>query len=176
MSERGTARWIAVGMAVALGLLLTLPAFGQSAWDAEAGARLESGNATLPAAGARLEPVARRGRHHGKAKAAPAISRAQMELAREMVADSYAMGRRLELRQRVALMMRLLYTMRPEVMAEEKRQWAEELFRLGQELPASGAGADAGSGNAALPAAGARAGNASLPAAGAQAIATAAGR
>ena len=61
-----------------------------------------------------------------------------MELAREMVNDSYALGKRLELRQRVALMERLLYTMRPEVMAEEKKQWAEELFSLARELPAAG--------------------------------------
>jgi hypothetical protein len=149
------ARWIAGALALAL----ALPALGQSAdgWDTEAGARLESGDATLPAAGARLETVARRGRHHAKAKArakaAPAISRAQMELAREMVDDSYALGKRLELRQRVALMMRLLYTMRPEVMAEEKRRWAEELFALAQELPA--AGADGYEARDAAPAAGA---------------------
>ncbi|MGC2211027.1 MAG: hypothetical protein WA532_13045 [Candidatus Korobacteraceae bacterium] len=110
----------------------------------------------VPASGAR------RGRHRPKAKAAPAVSRAQMELAHEMVSDSYAIGKRLtdnavlpaagarsELRQRVALLTRLLYTMRPEVMAEEKRQWAEELFGLAQELPGDGTGA--GSGNAALP-------------------------
>ena len=141
----------------------------------------------LPASGAR------RGRHRPKAraKAAPAVSRAQMELAHEMVGDSYAMGKRLtdnaalpaagaglELRQRVALMERLLYTMRPEVMAAEKKQWAEELFGLAQELPGDGTaagdgdgyaattaapGAGAGSGNALLPAAGALAGNAALP-------------
>ena len=38
-------------------------------------------------------------------------------------------------KQRVALMTRLLYTMRPEVMAQEKKQWAEELFGLAQQLP-----------------------------------------
>jgi hypothetical protein len=68
-----------------------------------------------------------------------------MELAREMVNDSYALGKRLELRQRVALMERLLYTMRPEVMAEEKKQWAEELFALARQLPAAGT---AGAGDA----------------------------
>ena len=41
----------------------------------------------------------------------------------------------LETRQRVALMTRLLYTMRPEVMAAEKKEWAEELFGLAQRLP-----------------------------------------
>jgi hypothetical protein len=108
----------------------------------------------LLAAGARLEMVAQRGRRHAKAraKAGPAVSRAQVELAREMVGESYALGKRLELRQRVALMERLLYTMRPEVMAEEKKAWAEELFGLAQELPGDAAG---GSGNAAQPAAGA---------------------
>jgi len=32
-------------------------------------------------------------------------------------------------------MIRLLYTMRPEVMAAEKREWAEEVFGLAQQLP-----------------------------------------
>jgi hypothetical protein len=58
-----------------------------------------------------------------------------MELAQQMVRNAYALGRGLEIRQRVALMTRLLYTMRPEIMATEKRQWAEELFGLAQQLP-----------------------------------------
>ena len=151
MGERVRAKWLAG----ALLLALVLPAFGQGVDGpaAEAGARVETdnatlpaagaaGNAALPAAGARLETVARRGRHHAKskAKAALAVSRAQMELAREMVNDSYALGKRLELRQRVALMTRLLYTMRPEVMAEEKKQWAEELFELAQRAAGGGDG------------------------------------
>jgi len=150
MGERVRAKWLAsaLGLLLVLVLALVLPAFGQDVdgSDAEAaGARLETDNAALPAAGARLETVARRGRHHAKSrtKAAPAVSREQMELAREMVSDSYALGKRLELRQRVALMERLLYTMRPEVMAEEKKQWAEELFALAQQLPPAGT-ADAG--------------------------------
>jgi hypothetical protein len=67
-----------------------------------------------------------------------------------MVRDSYALGKRLELSQRVALMTRLLYTMRPEVMAEEKKQWAEELFGLAQQLPGDGTAEAgyAGTGNA----------------------------
>jgi hypothetical protein len=68
-------------------------------------------------------------------KPAPAVSRAQMELAEQMVRNAYGLGRGLEPRQRVALMTRLLYTMRPEVMAAEKKQWAEELFGLAQQLP-----------------------------------------
>jgi len=88
-------------------------------------------------AGARLVMVSRKTRP-AKAKAGPAVSRAQMELAHEMVRDAYGLGQRLELSQRVALMARLLYTMRPEVMAEEKKQWAEELFRLAQQLPDGG--------------------------------------
>ena len=58
-----------------------------------------------------------------------------MELAQQMVVKAYTLGLGLETRQRVALMTRLLYTMRPEVMAAEKQQWAEELFGLAQRLP-----------------------------------------
>jgi hypothetical protein len=105
---------------------------------------------TLPSAGqadvghpswtgqARLATVARK---HSKAKKAkekaPAVSRAQVELAQQMVRTSYALGQGLEPKQRVALITRLLYTMRPEVMAVEKKQWAEELFGLAQRLPRS---------------------------------------
>jgi hypothetical protein len=60
-----------------------------------------------------------------------------MELAQQMVRNAYALGSGLEPKQRVALMTRLLYTMRPEVMAAEKKQWAEELFGLAQRLPQS---------------------------------------
>lgn len=73
-----------------------------------------------------------------KKNSAPVVSRAQMELAQQMALNSYAMARGLEARQRVALMTRLLYTMRPEVMSADKKQWAEELFRLGQQLPDGG--------------------------------------
>jgi hypothetical protein len=83
---------------------------------------------------------ATRNKKHVTAKknSAPVVSRAQMELAQQMARTSYAMGRGLEARQRVALMTRLLYTMRPEVMAADKKQWAEELFRLGQQLGGGG--------------------------------------
>jgi hypothetical protein len=86
-------------------------------------------------AGAQLVMVARRTKKSKVAKSAPAVSRAQMELAEQMVRDAYGLGRGLQPKQRVALMTRLLYTMRPEVMAAEKRQWAEELFGLAQQLP-----------------------------------------
>jgi hypothetical protein len=83
--------------------------------------------------------AARKKKHAATPKnSAPVVSRAQMELAQQMARDSYAMGRGLEARQRVALMTRLLYTMRPEVMSADKKQWAEELFRLGQQLPGEG--------------------------------------
>jgi hypothetical protein len=82
---------------------------------------------------ARLITIARRTK---KPKTtAPAVSRAQMELAQQMVRNSYALSRGLEIRQRVALLTRLLYTMRPEIMATEKKEWAEELFGLAQHLP-----------------------------------------
>jgi hypothetical protein len=90
----------------------------------------------LPVTGqqARLTRVARTAKHK-KTGAAPAVSRAQMELAQQMVRNAYALGLELGPRQRVALMTRLLYTMRSEVMAAEKKLWAEELFGLAQELP-----------------------------------------
>lgn len=91
----------------------------------------------VPAEAARLVTVKRAKHKKLKAskKAAPAISRAQMDLAQQMVRIAYELGRGLEPRRRVALMTRLLYTMRPEVMAAEKKQWAEELFGLAQQLP-----------------------------------------
>jgi len=52
-----------------------------------------------------------------------------------MIRNSYEMGKILPLEQRVALISRLLYTLPPKVMADEKRQWAEELFKLAQLLP-----------------------------------------
>jgi hypothetical protein len=70
-----------------------------------------------------------------KPKPVPEVSKARKELAQQMVRDSYELGRTVGTRRRVALMTRLLYTMRPEVMAAEKRQWAEELFGLAQQLP-----------------------------------------
>ena len=73
---------------------------------------------------------------HPKAKAkTPAVTRAQKELAQQMVRDAYGLGAGLDARQRVALITRLLYTMRPEVMAQEKERWAEEMFRMAQKLP-----------------------------------------
>jgi hypothetical protein len=103
-------------MVALLPVLLVLPGYGQSA---------------------RLQTVAQSARHRKQReiKSGPAVSRAQMELAQQMVRDAYALGRGLETRQRVALMTRLLYTMRPEVMATEKKLWAEELFGLAQQLP-----------------------------------------
>ncbi len=58
-----------------------------------------------------------------------------MEMAQQMVRNAHALGHPLETMQRVALITRLLYTMRPEVMAVEKKEWAEELFGLAQQLP-----------------------------------------
>lgn len=63
------------------------------------------------------------------------VSRAQVELAQEMTHSAYSMSETLPTRQRVAVLSRLLYTMRPEVMAAEKKQWAEELFMVAQQLP-----------------------------------------
>jgi hypothetical protein len=115
-------------MAGALMLFLALPVMGQS----------DEGQPAWPGQ-ARLVMVSRRSKHAKKAKgaekSAPAVSRAQLELAQEMARDAYGLGRGLQPKQRVALMTRLLYTMRPEVMAAEKRQWAEELFGLAQQLP-----------------------------------------
>jgi hypothetical protein len=90
---------------------------------------------------ARLVTVSQPAKRKAKkaAKSAPAASRAQMELAQQMVRNAYALGQGLGPRQRVALMTRLLYTMRPDVMAPEKKQWAEELFVLAQQLPTNGA-------------------------------------
>jgi hypothetical protein len=117
---------------------------------------------------------------HPKAKPA-AVSTAQMELARQMVRTAYTLGTGLEIRQRVALTTRLLYTMRPEVMAVEKREWAEEVFGLAQQLPLDGAGAAGAGGYAAKDAApaaalGGYAAKDAAPAAGAEAIAIAAAR
>jgi hypothetical protein len=76
---------------------------------------------------------------HAKSKTA-AVSRAQKELAQQMVRNAYELGRGLALQRRVELMERLLYTMRPEVMAADKQDWAEELFKLAQRVPVSAAG------------------------------------
>ncbi len=67
------------------------------------------------------------------------VSRAQRELAQQMTREAYALGRGLGTAQRVSLLTRLLYTLRPEVMAAEKKQWAGELFELAQRLPAEAA-------------------------------------
>jgi hypothetical protein len=57
---------------------------------------------------ARLETVARRQKKTSKKKQkpAPVVSRAQMELAQEMVVNAYRLGRGLGPKQRVALMTR----------------------------------------------------------------------
>src|ERR1039458_8375553 len=121
---------------------------------------------------------------HPKAKPV-AVSSAQMDLARQMVRTAYTLGTGLEIRQRVALTTRLLYTMRPQAMAVEKREWAEEVFGLAQQLPLDGAGAAGAGGHAATtaaPAAGSGgygdgyAAKDAAPAAGAEAIAIAAAR
>jgi len=67
---------------------------------------------------------------------APVVSRAQMDSAEQMARDAYRISETLAPQQRVALLSRLLYTMRPEVMATEKKQWAEELFTVAQRLTA----------------------------------------
>jgi len=123
--------------------------------------QIDEGQGEIGRAGAgqaaRLEVVSRRRKKTAKkAKPAPVVSRAQMELAQEMMANAYELGRGLETKQRVALMTRLLYTMRPEVMAAEKRQWAEELFGLAQRLPLSAVAEVDSTRNAALATAAAR--------------------
>src|SRR6266568_1930956 len=94
---------------------------------------------TPQSARAQYRQVAAKTKRKAKKKsakaAAPVVSRAQMELAQQMVRNAYTLGRGLEVKQRVSLMTRLLYTMRPEIMAPEKKQWAEELFTLAQRLP-----------------------------------------
>jgi hypothetical protein len=101
--------------------------------------------------------AARKKRHAAaKKNAAPAASRAQMELAQQMARNSYALGRGLEVQQRVALMTRLLYTMSSEVMPAEKKEWAAELFRLGQQLPRSDDAEASSSRNAVIATAAAR--------------------
>jgi len=144
MYMRLRGKWV-VGM---LALWLALP--GQIyARQTDGGQEEETGQA------ARLVTIARR-KKKAKAKPAPVVSRAQMELAQEMVSNAYELGRGLETKQRVALMTRLLYTMRSEVMAAEKRQWAEELFGLAQRLPQSDAAEADDARNAAIATAAAR--------------------
>jgi len=111
----------------------------------------------LPAAGqeAHLVRVARKVKQK-KASAAPAVQRGQMELAQQMARNAYALGLGLGPRQRVALMTRLLYTMRPEVMAADKKLWAEELFGLAQRLPVGDAEEPDGARKAAIATAAAR--------------------
>ena len=111
----------------------------------------------LPAAGqeAHLVRVARKVKQK-KASAAPAVQRGQMELAQQMARNAYALGLGLGPRQRVALMTRLLYTMRPEVMAADKKLWAEELFGLAQRLPVGDAEEPDGASKAAIATAAAR--------------------
>jgi hypothetical protein len=110
-----------------LGLVLGLPAAGRLFAEQEYGGQT-----------ARLVQVSRKTKP-AKANAKPvAVSQAQIELAHQMVRTAYTLGRGLEVRQRVALMTRLLYTMRPEAMAAEKKEWAEEVFGLAQQLPRGG--------------------------------------
>lgn len=84
-------------------------------------------------------PAARRPRPRATAAAhgAPAVVRAQMALAQKMARNAGEMAAPLPLSQRVALLTRLLYTMRSDVMAAEKKQWAEELFTAAQQFPHS---------------------------------------
>ncbi len=118
----------------ALGLVLALPAAGRSYIEQANPEQVYQGKSYTGRA--RLVLVSRMAKH---AKTKPvAVSQAQIELAHQMVRNAYAMGRGLQSRQRVALMTRLLYTMRPEVMAAEKKEWAEELFGLAQQLPRGG--------------------------------------
>jgi hypothetical protein len=104
---------------------------------------------------AHMVTVAARKKHAGTKNNAPVVSKSQLELAEQMARNSYALGRSLETRRRVALMTRLLYTMRPEVMATEKQQWAEELFTVAQSLPQDGTAAN-GARNSAIATAAAR--------------------
>ncbi len=154
----------------ALGLALTLGAL----YVEQGNAQQENAEQT-----ARLAPVSRRSKHL-KAKAvtkAVAVPRAQMELAEQMVRTAYLLGRGLETGQRVALMTRLLYTMRPEVMAAEKKEWAEEVFALAQQMQRSrGAATDAGLGATAAGADGYAAKDGAPAGAGEAAIAIAAAR
>jgi len=128
----------------ALGLLLGLSMAGDL-YAAQTGA----------GQGTRLVRVSRAAKR-SKAKPGAAVSRAQMEMAQQMARNVYVLGRQLETRQRVALMTRLLYTMRPELMAAEKKEWAEELFGLAQQLPSGDAAEAASTRNAAIATAAAR--------------------
>lgn len=122
----------------ALGLVLAVPAAGRTYAEQLYPEQAYAGQVYTDHA-ARLVPVSRRRAKHAKATANPvAVSQAQIELAHQMVRNAYTLGRGLQIRQRVALMTRLLYTMRPEVMAAEKKEWAEEMFGLAQQLPGGG--------------------------------------
>jgi hypothetical protein len=166
-----------------LGLALALPAAllsqqgnsGQAAQQ-KAKARTQTKGGPKTRQGTQTRTQTRTTARKGKPGTARpvAISTVQIQLAHQMVREAYLLGRGLEVRQRVALMTRLLYTMRPEVMAAEKREWAEEMFGLAQQLPRDeAAGGDGYAANAAAPAAGAQAPAAG---AGAEAIAIAAAR
>jgi len=87
--------------------------------------------------------TASRSKRRGRKARVPVVSPAQRELAQDMARDAYALGRGLAPAQRVSLLTRLLYTLRPEAMASEKRRWAEELFELARRLPAEGPGSGA---------------------------------
>ena len=58
-----------------------------------------------------------------------------MALAQKMARNAGEMAAPLPLPERLALLTRLLYTMRSDVMVAEKKQWAQELFAAAQQLP-----------------------------------------
>ncbi len=89
----------------------------------------------VPAQNTTAAARAARARAAAAARRGPVVGRAQMELAQKMARNAHEMSLTLPLPQRVALLTRLLYTMRGEVMATEKKQWAQELFTVAQQLP-----------------------------------------
>ncbi len=119
----------------ALLLLLVLPVAGRLFAD-EVPEQAYAGQVSAGDPARLLRVSSRRGKRARPKHAA--VSQAQLELSHQMVRTAYTLGRGLPIRRRVALMTRLLYTMRPEVMAAEKKEWAEELFGLAQQLPGGG--------------------------------------
>jgi len=114
-------------LAALLFLFLTMPAPVPASSLQPDGAHLE-----LVRSRSSRRRARRRHRSYGRI---PVVSRQQKALAQKMIRNSYEMGKTLSLEQRVALISRLLYTLPPTVMADEKKQWAEELFKLAQLLP-----------------------------------------
>jgi hypothetical protein len=123
ISAMRSLRWRLI--AALLFLFLTMPAPAPAATPHPDGAHLEL---------VRSRSSRRRTRRRSYRRT-PVVSRQQKALAQQMIRNSYEMGKTLPLEQRVALLSRLLYTLPPTVMADEKRQWAEELFKLAQLLP-----------------------------------------